>query len=254
MASTSSITVPFWRKSVFNAEWRNVCLVSYAVDPERLRPLVPEGLTLDVHGDHTFVSLVAFEQRNPRFCGVPVSGSQGFAQVNFRFYVHEGKNEGVVFMREDVPVRSMAIAARAFYGEPFRHSHISSRVQRSGDGSLDAEYVLFQGKDSSSLWLRAVPQGEEPQLGSEPRFLEQLPYAYQRATAGHTRGYEVTHSLWKTHQVVEHHVRWDFGALYGPEWADLADLEPHSVLFAEGSPVHASLPVRFAPPSDVGQA
>ena len=247
MASTSSLAVPFWRKSVFNTEWRNVCLVTYAVEPERLRPLVPEGLTLDVHGDHSFVSLVALEQKNPRFCGVPVSGSQGFAQVNFRFYVHEqqGGREGVVFVREDAPVRSMVIAARALYREPFHHSQISSRIERRSDGSIAAEYVLFQDKHASSLSLRAVPEAQEPPIGSEPRHLEQRPYAFRRVESGPTRSYEVTHPLWKTHQVVEHHVRWDFASLYGPEWADLNGAEPHSVLFAEGSPVHASLPMRF---------
>jgi hypothetical protein len=168
--------------------------------------------------------------------------------VNFRFYVRDGDRDGVVFVREDAPARSMMIAARAIYREPFHHSHISSRIERGGDGSLAAEYVLFHGEHASSLFVRAVPEAEEPRLGSEPRHIEHRPYAYQSASRGRTLSYEVSHPLWKTHTVVEHHVRWDFGALYGAEWADLSHAEPRSVLFAEGSPVHASLPMRFAVP------
>ena len=52
--------------------------------------------------------------------------------------------------------------------------------------------------------------------------------------------YEVRHPLWRTYPVRDLQLEWDWGAVYGPEWADLGELEPASVVLAEGSPVAVS--------------
>ena len=43
--------------------------------------------------------------------------------------------------------------------------------------------------------------------------------------------------MWALHEVRSLDVSVDFGALYGPEWAFLADAEPSHVTLAEGSRV-----------------
>ena len=58
-----------------------------------------------------------------------------------------------------------------------------------------------------------------------------------RARDGSARSYEVEHPVWALHEVRSLGVTVDFGALYGPEWAFLADAEPSHVTLAEGSRV-----------------
>lgn len=54
------------RSPFLTAEWRHLVMVSFAVDPGRLAPLVPAGTDLDTHDGTTWVSLVAF-----RFVNTP---------------------------------------------------------------------------------------------------------------------------------------------------------------------------------------
>jgi len=58
-----------------------------------------------------------------------------------------------------------------------------------------------------------------------------------RARDGSARSYQVEHPVWALHEVRALEVEVDFGALYGREWAFLADAEPSHVTLAEGSRV-----------------
>jgi len=58
------------------------------------------------------VSLVAFDVRDTRVRGVAWPGLRDFPEVNLRFYVREGDRRGVVFIRELVPSRAVALVAR----------------------------------------------------------------------------------------------------------------------------------------------
>ena len=55
--------------------------------------------------------------------GLPIPLHRDFEEVNLRFYVRrKSANEwrrGVVFVRELVPRRAIALVARLFYGEPY---------------------------------------------------------------------------------------------------------------------------------------
>ena len=42
------------------ADWRNLVMLNYAVDPDLLQRLVPSGTQLDVFEGQTYVSLVGF--------------------------------------------------------------------------------------------------------------------------------------------------------------------------------------------------
>src|SRR5262245_36008228 len=114
------------------AQWRDLILVSYAVDPARLRRLVPEGTTLDSWRGQTLVTLVGFQFRDTKILGVPVPFHRRFEEVNLRFYVRRVTNgavhPGVVFIRELVPRRMVSGAARLLYREPYRVVPMRSRL------------------------------------------------------------------------------------------------------------------------------
>ena len=51
--------------------WRDLLFAHWPVDPERLRPHIPEGLTLDCHTDAAWVSLTPFRLEGLRPRGTP---------------------------------------------------------------------------------------------------------------------------------------------------------------------------------------
>ena len=75
---------------------------------------------------------------------------------------------------------------------------------------------------------------------STEAFFKEHSWGYGTSRRGALVTYEVRHPLWRTYPVRDLQLDWDWGAVYGPEWADLGDLEPASVVLAEGSPVAVS--------------
>src|SRR3989475_6438712 len=106
-------------------------MLNYVVDPGLLTPLVPVGTEIDYENGETFVSIVGFLFLNTRLLGLPIPLHRDFEEVNLRFYVRRKSADtwrrGVVFIRELVPRRAIALIARTFYGEhyvalPMRHA------------------------------------------------------------------------------------------------------------------------------------
>ena len=45
------------------------------------------------------------------------------------------------------------------------------------------------------------------------------------------------HPVWETRAVTDVQLDWDWGAVYGQEWADYNDVAPRSTLLAVGSEI-----------------
>src|SRR5882762_9370980 len=101
------------------ARWSNLFLANYAVPPASLEKLLVPGLDLDTRDGQAFVSLVAFDFLDTRVLGIPWPGYRNFPELNLRFYVRQGNERGVVFIREYVAKRLVAWIARVIYNEPY---------------------------------------------------------------------------------------------------------------------------------------
>ncbi|MEA5616059.1 DUF2071 domain-containing protein, partial [Nodularia spumigena] len=106
------------------AEWRDLIIASYAVDPVLLEERLPPGLELDLFEGRAVCSLVGFRFLNTRVLGVMWPGYVNFPEINLRFYVREvggrgGEKRGVVFVRELVTSGFVASVARGLYNEPY---------------------------------------------------------------------------------------------------------------------------------------
>ncbi|MEY3965099.1 MAG: hypothetical protein RL263_268, partial [Bacteroidota bacterium] len=82
-------------KTFLTARWENLIMANYAVDPEILKPYLPNGVELDFFEGKTYVSLVGFMFKNTRIFGVPVPFLGTFEEVNLRFYVKRQDRRGV---------------------------------------------------------------------------------------------------------------------------------------------------------------
>jgi hypothetical protein len=250
------LTPPGARRPFLTAAWRDLVMLSYAIDPGVLAPRVPAGTTLDLAGGRALVSVVGFRFLGTRVLGVRVPGHADFDEVNLRFYVRRETpagevRRGVVFIRELVPRAAVTWLAQWAYGEPYRTLPMRSAVS----GGLASRHFTYEWRRQAS-WegLTATVTGEPrlPPADSEEAFITQHHWGYGRRRDGATLEYEVEHVPWRVWATDAAGLRADVAALYGPEFAPALSARPVSTLVADGSPVTVFRPRPLAEPAARG--
>jgi len=233
------------------AEWRNLVMLNYAVERALLELLIPPGLELDEFDSTTYVSVVGFLFLRTRVFGIAFPFHRNFEEVNLRFYVRhraaEGWRRGVVFVREIVPRRAIAILAQRFYGEPYAAFPMSHEIEREG-GWLRCRYAWRRnGRDE----FISAAAGSPPAIvapGSLEEFITEHYWGYT-ARRGQCAQYQVEHPPWRVGRATDALFEADVASLYGPGFAAPLSAPPTSAFIAEGSPVvvrHGS-PLASAP-------
>ncbi|MDP1846451.1 MAG: DUF2071 domain-containing protein [Solirubrobacteraceae bacterium] len=219
------------------AEWLHVLGVTYAVDEGRLAPHLPRGAQIDTLEGSPRVSIVAFHFRRTRLRGVPIPLHVNFGEINLRFYVRLHDRRAVVFIREFVSRPAISIIAKLTYNEPYRTIRMRDEVLGPDERGLVGVRHRFGRGLGNRLEAWADPDPVVPAEDSAGYWLTHHDLGVGRDRAGRARSYEVDHPVWALHEVRSLAVEVDFGALYGPRWAFLADAEPSHVTLAEGSGV-----------------
>ena len=216
------------------AEWRDLIMANYEVDPTLLADRLPHGTELDLHGGRCFVSLVGFMFLNTRVLGLPIPYHVNFEEVNLRFYVkrempHETRR-GVVFVKEIVPRAAIALVARILYGEPYECWRMKNSRSERG--------VEYSWRRSNSDNRMAVTTGENigvPANGSHGEFIIEHYWGYTKRGSDRTDEYKVEHPKWEVRNIESSEIDVDFGGVYGSEFAVLRETKPYSMVFAKGS-------------------
>ena len=74
------------------AEWKQLLMLNFAVDPALLRPFLPAGTEIDSFEGRTYVSLVGFQFNDTRVAGFAIPFHRSFEEVNLRFYVRRSES------------------------------------------------------------------------------------------------------------------------------------------------------------------
>ncbi|PWJ44565.1 YqjF family protein [Sediminitomix flava] len=226
--------------SFLKAEWRKLAFANYVIDKEILQKYVPVGTEIDTWEGKCYVSLVGFMFVNTRVLGLKIPFHVNFEEVNLRFYVKrkEGNSykRGVVFIKEIVPKPAITFVANTLYKEkyetmPMRH------LWAEKDENRQIEYHWKHKTKWNSFKLKTALESVEISEGSETEFITEHYWGYAKASESFSNEYEVTHPKWKCYPIQEYQIDVDFGALYGNEFSILNDLEPTSVMLAEGSEI-----------------
>jgi uncharacterized protein YqjF (DUF2071 family) len=226
------MTAPF-----LTAEWRDLLILNYQVDPALLVPRLPRGTELDLWDGKALVSLVGFRFLHTRVRGLAIPGHRDFEEINLRFYVLRRTpageaRRGVVFIREIVPRVAIAWVARWRYGEPYRPLPMRHRVS-------DAQVSYWVRE--SGVWqeMTALPTGEWITATQRPdfAFITEHYWGYTRRSAHRTDEYEVRHAVWRVREARDIRLTLNIGSLYGPEFLPALTLPPYSALIAGGSAV-----------------
>jgi len=246
-----SLTLDMSRNIFLTAEWLDLAMLNYSVDPQLLFNHVPPGTSLDSFEGKTYVSLVGFRFcRTKLFDLVPVPFHTNFEEVNLRFYVRRREaaeeRRGVVFIAEIVPKRAVAQLARLAYAEnyvrfPMGHTNIENGATKA----VEYRWRLKSG------WCKLRAQSSSApayaQEGSLEQFITEHYWGYTKQRNGSTVEYRVAHVPWKVWASSSAGFDGDARSLYGPELGEIIQRRPDSAFIADGLPIAVFRGRRIAP-------
>ncbi len=101
-----------------NTTWAQALCINYAVDPEALRPLIPEVFELDLHEGMAYVSLLASRLKSFGMGQVPKALRMNFYQATYRAHVTHTdfrgeKHRGCFFLRCETNSTLMSTVANS---------------------------------------------------------------------------------------------------------------------------------------------
>jgi uncharacterized protein YqjF (DUF2071 family) len=222
------------------AEWRELAMLNYAVNPDLLSPFVPRGTELDCFDGRYFVSLVGFRFLHTKVRGIAWPFHRNFEEVNLRFYVRrrEGNDwrRGVVFVREIVPRRAIAAIARLLYNEKYLALPMSHQIA-AHDGGMDVEYHwTLQGR-VNKMSVAVTGHAAIPDPGSQAHFITEHFWGYSSQPKGDSVEYRVEHASWAVWTARSARFEGDATQLYGQNLAAVLQRQPDSAFLAQGSAV-----------------
>ncbi len=232
------------QRPFLTAAWRNLVLLNFAVPTDIIRQLAPTGTEPDLHDGQSCISLVAFGFERVRLCGIPVLGHTSFPEINLRYYVRREVGgevrRGVVFVREIVPRRAVALLANRLYNENY-----VTRPMRIDNQIIGAELApgdkLEYAWRSSSHWNRIAARVASPlalpACGSLEEFIVEHYWGYAHYQGGGTHEYRVAHAPWRV--AATDNITWDCDivANYESPLGEYLTAPPTSAIIAEGSPI-----------------
>ena len=225
------------------ANWRYLAMLNFVVDPKIVAPLVPPGTEIDFENGETFLSVVGFLFLDTRLLGLPIPLHRDFEEVNLRFYVRKKSADtwrrGVVFVRELVPRRAIAVVARTFYGENYVALPMKHQIDHV-DLKLSVEYAWRRGRKWESLKMSASGEPQVIAAGSHADFITEHYWGYTCVRAGCSE-YRVEHPRWKIWNADTFELSADVASLYGEQFADSLTAAPRSAFIADGSPIEVLL-------------
>ena len=237
---SGTLETPTASRTFLTAEWRYLAMLNYEVQPQLLAGFVPVGTEPDSWNGKTFVSLVGFRFLKTRVFGIAFPFHRNFDEVNLRFYVRRTVGSeirrGVVFVREIVPRRAIAIVARAFYGERYLALPMKSSI-----GVSHEQMAVEYGWRLSARWnaLRLATTGDAylPAEGSAEQFITEHYWGYAATKDAGCVEYQVRHPQWKVWSSGEASFDGNMEALYGKDLNQVLQRPPDSAFLAEGSAV-----------------
>jgi uncharacterized protein YqjF (DUF2071 family) len=227
------------------AAWRHLAMINYEVPRPLLEPLVPAGTELDGFDGLVLASIVGFRFLDTRVLGIPVPGHRDFDEVNLRFYVRRRGEDGgwrraVVFVRELVPRRAIALVARWYYNEPYTAVPMGHELALADavDGAPGRATYLWQlGTRWHRLEVRTASRPALPLPNSEAEFVTEHYWGYTAQRDGGCKEYQVEHPQWRVWQAASANFDCDIRQVYGPAFAECLSGLPRSAFLAEGSAV-----------------
>ncbi|HEV8549423.1 MAG TPA: DUF2071 domain-containing protein [Polyangiaceae bacterium] len=238
-------------RAFLTARWEHLVVLNYAVPPRVLTQFIPRGTELDRFQGEALVSVVAFRFADTRLYGWAVPGHRDFEEVNLRFYVsRRGENgarkRAVVFVRELVPRRAIAMMARWAYNEPYVAVPMAHETSLDADQGGHVCYAWRYGKAYFAVEASVEGGAQELDPGSEAEFITEHYFGYTTQRDGGTLEYAVEHPPWRVWSTESAGFFGPAVDLYGEHWGRWLTGRPRSAFVAVGSEVTVRVGQRVA--------
>jgi hypothetical protein len=163
-------------RPLLTAHWSDLLLLNFAVPTDAVAPLAPPGTGPDLHEGQSYISIVGFRFHTCRLLGIPIPGHTSFPEINLRFYVRRTVNNelrrGVVFIREIVPRRLVALVANRLYNENYITRPMRATLQKAGSTLAPNDTLEYAWRTNSPF--PDQKEGESLLGSARPRILRLL--------------------------------------------------------------------------------
>lgn len=176
--------------------WEDLLFAHWPVDAEAVRPLLPEGLSVDEYGGTAWLGITPFEISGLRLRGTwPLPGVSRFPELNVRTYVTAEDKPGIWFFSLDTSSRLAVEAARRLFRLPYHHARL--RFARTGD-RFECDNARRGGERTHvfSASYGAAGAAFEPEPGSLEHFLTER-YCLYSAVDQRLHRAEIHHRPWR---------------------------------------------------------
>ena len=171
--------------------WVDLAFLHWRVDPDAVRPLLPDTLELETFDGSAWVGIVPFVLTGLRMRGLlPVPGLSTFPEVNVRTYVTRDDRPGVWFFSLDAGSTLFVEAAKRLYRLPYERAQM--RCER-----LDDVVHYESSRPGGAFSARYRGDGDLFQAG--PGSLEEFlveRYCLYTADGGRDYRAEIHHAPW----------------------------------------------------------
>lgn len=226
--------------SFLTAEWNDLAMFNYEIDPKILENYVPKDTEIDLWNDKCYISLIGFMFENVKVLGIKVPFHINFEEVNLRFYVKRFEDgiwkRGVVFVKEIVPKHAISIVANTLYNEHYqtmkmRHSRTENETSKS------FQYEWLKDAKWNSIAMTTEKNAIPIEPNSEAEFITEHYFGYTNYNKDKSIEYAVSHPRWEQLKVIESKIDVDFESIYSKDFKFLEYLKPTSEFLALGSKI-----------------
>lgn len=219
---------------------QNRVVLSYAVSPRRVAPLLPDGLVPVQRDGMAHVSLACVELTKVRVLGLPSPSVRRMPVVELRVHVRRAAasstKRGTWTVRTHVPRRLVAWGARLLYGEPVYVTSMQA-MRREQVEHVEVTYRFdWKGREQ-----RIRVRGTRPPVMPAPDTLASSflgsTWRFGTTRDGSLRRTRIERPAAPIYRVEEHHVTVQWPSIYGEIGQLLTDRQPIVVLLSPGMPV-----------------
>lgn len=187
------------RRWTMTMSWHDLLFAHWPLEPEKLEPLLPQGLTLDVYEGRAWISVVPFRMTHvgPRgFAHLPLVSS--FPELNVRTYVTARDKPGVWFLSLDAASALACASARMAFHLPYYWARM--KTTRDPDGVNYLSERRLGGPATFVARYRRLGAAFQPAPASFEHWLTERYCLYSHAPGvGLQRG-EIHHPPWVLHR------------------------------------------------------
>lgn len=226
--------------SFLTAEWNDLVMINYEIDPKILEKYIPKGTEIDLWNGKCYISLIGFMFENVKVLGMKIPFHVNFEEVNLRFYVKRFENgewkRGVVFVKEIVPKHAITLVANTLYNEHYQT--LKMRHSRTENGNTKCfVYEWKKGQKWNSIAMTTQKNAIPIEAESVTEFITEHYFGYTNYNQEKSIEYAVTHPKWEQLEVIDYSTDVDFESVYGQDFAFLQNAQPTSAFLALGSKI-----------------